>query len=212
MQWSVASATHIGKRSEQQDRALVGDDFYAVFDGMGGHRNGALAAETARDTMKERIAAGDTALDAANAANEAVLDLDPYSRKMSSQGCPGTTLAGICPAQNTVIWCGDSHVYRLRDGDLTRLTEPHGVGRWISKCLGMPGKNRSEGLSLDPLPGDTYLICSDGLDHLPIDEVCDILCLLAIADVQDVTDALISAAAEHENCSDNITVVVAICT
>ena len=36
MQWAVASATHIGKRSEQQDRALVSDAFYAVFDGMGG--------------------------------------------------------------------------------------------------------------------------------------------------------------------------------
>ena len=212
MQWAVASATHIGKRSEQQDRALVSDGFYAVFDGLGGHRDGALAAETARDTMADCLDDGSTVLDAANAANEAVLDLDPNSRRMSAHGCPGTTLAGICPAHNTVVWCGDSHVYRYRNGDLIRLTKPHGIGRWLSKCLGTPGKNKSDGLPLDPLPGDTYLICSDGLDHLPLDEVRDILDDGGVASMQHVADALIDAAVAHENCSDNITVVVAICT
>ena len=157
--------------------------------------------------MADCLDDGSTVLDAANAANETVLDLDPYSRHMSSRGCPG-----IHPGQNTVIWCGDSHVYRYRDWHLTRLTDPHGIGRWLSKCLGMPGKNKSDGLPLDPFRGDVYLICSDGLDHLPLDEVRDILDDVDLISVRYVADALIDAAVAHENCSDNITVVVAICT
>jgi len=206
--WSASAMQRIGKREEQQDRWLLDEaaGTYAVFDGLGGHRDGALAASTATAALQNRLDAGDTIADALNKTNDAVLDLDPDSRRMSAYGCPGTTVAGICVPQNTVFWCGDSHVYRLRAGVMDRLTKPHVIwGSRLLACLGMPGDHRSDALPLDPLPGDQYLICSDGLDCLPPEAVERIW--RSTNNPQHAVDQLLEAAVAHARYSDNITVV-----
>ncbi len=61
MQVEYAEISLIGSRSENQDRiaSIVNSDaaLIAAFDGMGGHADGAQAAELARRTVLARFAA-----------------------------------------------------------------------------------------------------------------------------------------------------------
>lgn len=104
----------------------------------------------------------------------------------------GTTVAGIWVHQHIahVVHVGDSRVYHLRGGRLTQVTWDHSlVNEYLRlgvlqphEAQSFPYKNvivRALGLSpnvavdieqVDLLPGDRFLICSDGLTDLVGDE------------------------------------------
>ena len=74
--------------------------------------------------------------------------------------------------------CGDSRLYRLRDGQLTQLTVDHSLTKndgsqrhsnVITNCIGAGFKDSYIDFyefTNDVLPGDTYLLCSDGLNDM----------------------------------------------
>lgn len=238
--WQISARTHVGlKRTANQDRFLLDQEgesiLCAVADGMGGPAGG----ETASRIALERFAAAVRAEEFADAAAagrylergavtahdeiRSVADSDPDLRGM------GTTLVGLAVdrgERGSFVNVGDSRLYRMRRGELSRLSYDHSVvadlvrrGEITSEEAAVhPRRNvltmalgvdhrldpQVEGFTVEP--GDIYLLSSDGLHGMISDR--DIARILA-ADwtVEARCSSLVEAALDAGG-SDNVTVVL----
>lgn len=196
MRIEYAKVSALGDRHDNQDRAAVIVTEHAaimlVFDGMGGHSDGARAAETGLKTVEDLFRAAKlplfdpqgflyTAL--ARAHDEVVrigADLNVDYR-------PRATCA-VCLVQEGGAWwghVGDSRIYHMRGGRLlTRsrdhshveiliqegaITEEealdHPMRNFVECCIGgdAPVPDMSITCKKPLAPGDVLLACSDGL-------------------------------------------------
>jgi serine/threonine protein phosphatase PrpC len=221
--WSARSAT--GRvRKGNQDSAYAGQYLVAVADGMGGHVAGdvasleainALAAFDAETEPAELVQALSRGVATANAAIRQRGELEAGLRTMS------TTLTAMLWSGRSygIAHIGDSRAYRLRTGQLRQLTEDHAYRNLVSGAAAiedlapvmsrfLDGRpDRSPDLDTrQALPGDRYLLCSDGLtvvvpDTTIREELSAINSLAVIADrLVDLADAAGSP--------DNVTVIV----
>lgn len=209
----VACKTDLGRVRENNedkfeffiptDEAMLAakGQIFVVCDGMGGHAAGQIASEIAAKTFidvyanhpSENITAA--LVSAITAANRYVLDV---SLAVPSRRGMGTTLSALILLQGTahIAHVGDSRVYRLRDGQLDRLTDDH---TWVDEAIKRgeippeaaathPYKHvitRAIGTEDSVIPdvfkseaheGDIYLLCSDGLtNHVPDDWMAQVL-------------------------------------
>ena len=165
--WTLEVIHDLGGRSEQQDRWSVAEVDGAllalVADGMGGHRGGAQAAETAARVFVETcrkhgatLSALRSALYAADAA------LAPHERR-----APGTTLTALLLTSDRALLAhaGDSAALRWDGARWVEATIRHGQGRYLDLCVGSGGLESSEVTpQLEAVAtGDVWLLCSDGL-------------------------------------------------
>ena len=212
----ITSASKVGcVRSQNEDMILVDSHFIrnneysgsaslnhedrfiiAVADGMGGHNRGDVASsDTLRNLqfyfhdIPEKLHAGDL--------NEAMVEwLDSINNFIFAKGRAdeqykgmGTTLVGFFYYYNEFysINCGDSRLYRFRNGELTQLTTDHSLNNMLGKekhsniitnCIG-GGCNSSfvDMVKIDVQPDDVFLLCSDGLTDMVSDH--EIAALLA---------------------------------
>jgi len=138
MPWQLSMASDIGGRSEQQDclEILSSDSgeshLVVVADGMGGHRDGALAARTVIETARRHFSAGQPA--DPRAFLETVC-LDAH-REISGLGAdearsPGSTCVVLYLNGPEAYWAhvGDSRLYHFRNGNLINQTQDHSVAR-----------------------------------------------------------------------------------
>jgi PPM family protein phosphatase len=229
-----AAASHVGKiRASNQDSGSVGHHLYLVADGMGGHAGGDVASaltiryltgfdrpydtvEQAREELYRGI------LDAGRELTRAVAE-HPELTGM------GTTLSGMVRVGNQVVLVhiGDSRIYRLREGVLEQLTSDHTfVQRLVDSGRITPEEaavhpRRSVLMRvlgdvdlepeidthvLDTLPGDRWLLCSDGLSgYVNEREIAEIL--LTNDDPEEACEKLIQASLS-EGAPDNVTAVI----
>jgi serine/threonine protein phosphatase PrpC len=191
-----ADLSLLGNREENQDRVAIaigdGSAFLVVVDGMGGHADGARAAEVAiRAMIGEFWEASRPLFDpegflhlTIGRAHDAVVDL---GRGLPQEIRPRATCA-VCIVQgSSAYWAhvGDSRVYQLRAGAVAartrdhshvellvragRITESqahdHPMRNYVECCIG--GDPVLPEMSLSGrnvlLPGDILLLCSDGL-------------------------------------------------
>jgi protein phosphatase len=196
------------------------------FGPAGGPASGA-AVEALRFLDTREIPAGgvlDLLEDAVQGAAQAVRDVAGGAQEA------GTTLTAALwtGSRLALVHIGDSRAYLLRDGELFRITHDHTVvqsmldeGRLtpqeavshprrtlLLKALTGAGAAASPDLRLhDALPGDRYLLCSDGLPTVvPDDTVQRLLATAATPD--EAVDTLIATANEAGG-PDNISCVVA---
>jgi PPM family protein phosphatase len=138
MPWQFSLASDIGGRSEQQDclemLSLNSGDTHLVVvaDGMGGHRDGALAARTVIETARRRFNAGpisdprafleDLCLESHHGINKLGRD-EPRS--------PGSTCVVLYLNGPEAYWAhvGDSRLYHFRNGKLLNRTQDHSVAQ-----------------------------------------------------------------------------------
>lgn len=203
---------------------------FVVADGMGGHAVGELASKIAVDTIphtyyKNRQDAVDEALrDSIETANRTIYERGSLNREFERMGttCSALTLS---PRGAIIGHVGDSRVYRVRDGRIDQLTFDHSL-QWE---LMRQGQMRHEDIMLHPrnvitrslgpeeqvevdvegplpvLPGDTYVLCSDGLTgFVDNDEIGAIAASLAPTDACRLLVNLANA----RGGSDNISVIV----
>ncbi len=185
--WAAGSST--GQvRQLNEDAAYAGRWLYAVADGMGGHVAGEIASAAAITALAAYDAPADparlieilgTAVSDANAAIRRRTESDPALRSM------GTTLTAMLWSGHAyaLAHIGDSRAYLLRGGQLRQLTEDHALRNLVAGTRTSPllapimsryldGRpERSPDLALrEALPGDRYLMCSDGLSSVVPDD------------------------------------------
>ncbi len=170
---------------------LTRGHLFIVADGMGGHEVGELASKTAVDTIRHlyfkssheqaRIAIKE-AMDEANAA---IYDIGAKNREFKRMGTTCSSL--IISGEGFIIGhVGDSRIYRVRDERIDQLSFDHTVasenklrnrrkqsapnvdvekfGHVLTRCLGPDPKVKVdvEG-PYEYMPGDVYILCSDGV-------------------------------------------------
>ncbi len=125
--------THTGKvRPHNEDAFLERTDIglWVVADGMGGHRAGDVASAM----IIERLALVKPPIDGKTFLREVREDLYKINEALYEQGTRqsqqrtmGSTVVAVLIYQDfyACLWVGDSRLYRLRDGVLTRLTRDH---------------------------------------------------------------------------------------
>ena len=217
------------QRRANEDSLMVRSPLFVVADGMGGAQAGEVASKVAADTFQEGLPDGGEPEGALAAlvqqANARIYEL---SHTNAEQAGMGTTLTAIYVGEReiAIAHVGDSRAYCLRDGELLRLTDDHSLvdellrqGRLtpeeaiehpqrsvITRALGIEGVVEVDTRSLRGLPGDVYLICSDGLTTM-LSEQSIAEVLLSQPRLRDAGEALI-AAANQAGGRDNITVVL----
>lgn len=140
-----------------------------------------------------------------------------------------TTASAILhgPTHSCVVHIGDSRVYRMRGGELTQLTHDHSwveeqvragtltpaAARqhpWrnvVTRALSGGDDPDIDVVEIDPLPGDRYLLCSDGLFGVVPDEQIGALVGDRAASLEDICGRLIDAA-NAAGGPDNITAML----
>lgn len=190
---------------------------FAVADGMGGYEGGEIASEIVARSFSAFIKAfqprGEyadiTAIKRwAEDANRLVLNTAEIRPELAEMG---TTFVGLIFLKDRacLINVGDSRCYRLRDGVLRQMSvdhserertgDPETPSNLIYNFMGnYPSDFFSDVTELTPLPGDIYMLCSDGLSDLVDDDTIE-------ADIS-TPEALVSLAKDAGG-RDNITVI-----
>ncbi len=196
MQIEYAKVSAVGDRQDNQDRAavVVAEDaaMLVVFDGMGGHSDGARAAEIGIKVVQDMF----------NAARLPVFDPQGFlyttlARTHDAVVAIGAGLAvdfrpratcAICLIQENGSWwghVGDSRIYQLRGGQVVgrsrdhshvevliregAITEEeafdHPMRNFVECCIGgdIPVPDMSITGRKPLQPGDVLLVCTDGL-------------------------------------------------
>ncbi|WP_306214725.1 MerR family transcriptional regulator [Actinoplanes sp. RD1] len=216
-----AAGTAQGRvRDTHQDHAYAGSTLLAVADGGGPHGDRAAAAAVAafRDLAPE-LAPLEALDQGVRAADAAVRALPP-----GDDGAPFTTLTALVWSGSRigVAHIGDSRAYLLRGGELSRFTDDHSYVQQLvdagelpaAQALAHPqrpllvralGASGEADVSLrTALPGDRYLLCTDGLWAT----VPGLAELLTGTDPRATVDRLL-AAADDAGAPDNVACVVA---
>ena len=153
------------------------------------------------------------------------------ARRSQNESGMGTTLVVVVFSESgeqvIVGHVGDSRCYRVREGQLTQLTSDHSlvsevteIAPWLSedevnqlpsnvitRALGMAPDVVVDLLTTETRVGDTYLLCSDGLNGMLTDP--EILETFSDADsLEAICDQLVTKA-NAAGGNDNTTVVVA---
>lgn len=209
---------------------------FIIADGMGGYFAGEEASRIAVEEMSEMVleCASDglsfetikeIVAKRINKINNRIMD---YSLNNLGGLKSGTTLSVGMVIGNVlhIIHVGDSRVYRIREGSISRLTEDHSLVAELVKegvisadeANHHPDRNRiTRALGFEEnffpdilreiiLPGDIYIFCTDGLYEDMNDE--DILKTVLDEPRESISRRLIEKAKEYGG-SDNITVIVA---
>ena len=219
-------------REGNEDSAYAGPRLLAVADGMGGHAAGEVASALTIASMAELDAEqpdGDMlkvlamAVAMANARLQEKIIANPAVEGM------GTTLTALLWSDGHAAVChiGDSRGYLLREGELYQITHDH----TLVQSLVDEGRISADDVSTHPqrslllraldgrsvaepdlsvhesLPGDRYLLCSDGLSGVVSDETLRDT-LSSFEDPETAARQLIDLAI-HGGGPDNITCIVA---
>jgi serine/threonine protein phosphatase PrpC len=196
MKVEYAKVSALGDRQDNQDRAaiIVSDDavLMMVFDGMGGHSDGARAAETALKVVQGLFTAAKMPIFdpqgflymALSQAHDEVVEI---GQELAVDFRPRATCALCLVQEGGAFWAhiGDSRNYLVRDGAVElrsrdhshveiliqegAITEDeardHPMRNFVECCIGgdAPVPDMSIASRIPLRKGDVLLACSDGL-------------------------------------------------
>ena len=125
-----AALTDVGRqRQTNEDSFLEREPVFAVADGMGGARAGEVASRMAVEAFDDAAADASPEEALRGVAREANRRIYEMAQADSEHAGMGTTLtaAMVSGREVAVGHVGDSRLYRLRDGNLERLTGDHSL-------------------------------------------------------------------------------------
>ena len=224
-----AALSDVGRaRQSNEDSYLERSPLFVVADGMGGARAGEVASAIAVETAGSTEVGESPEQDLAEVAKSANREIYRKAQEDSEHAGMGTTFTGalVTGSEIAIGHVGDSRMYRLRDGELERLTQDHSLveefvrqGKLtpeeaevhpqrsiITRALGPEPEVQVDTFTYPGRDGDVYLLCSDGLTGMVSEpDVAEIL--RSRASLDDAAKRLIEAANENGG-RDNITVVL----
>lgn len=232
--WVSSQMSHPGMVRENNEDALISRPeigFWAVADGMGGHQVGDVASRMiiealAHVTGAPRLADFVELVEAR--LLEANRDILEYASVMFEGGATmGSTLVSLLIAGQVgaCLWAGDSRLYRLRAGQLTQLSRDHShvqdlitlglldeadaighpQGNVITRAVGVERDVRLDLNVFNTQPGDTFLLCTDGLHNVV--SAARIAELLSLPSAELATERLLQAALAA-GAPDNVSAIV----
>ncbi len=201
----VFEYTNKGSRETNQDYLthcdiIDGMSLYVVADGMGGYECGEIAAKVVGDSVSEFVASHFSdypeieLLRQSFAYANSCLMVKRIAMNVSEMG--SVIVAALVKKRKvTVAWLGDSRAYLIRKGKTQYVTTDHSMinelqaaGTFkesdrelyescVTRCImGENSYSSSDTSSLDALPGDILVLCSDGIhkeldvESLPVDD------------------------------------------
>jgi len=217
------------KRRRNEDDYVVEPPLFAIADGMGGAQAGELASSLAAGAVREdEGAAGSGERRVTELIQEANRRVYQRSSQDAAASGMGTTMTVALVVDGSVVFghVGDSRAYLIRDGKLEQLTEDHSLvaelvrsGKLspeeaethpqrsvITRALGTDPDVDVDTFSIETLPGDLFMLCSDGLTSMVEDDVI-LRCIEKNRDNLQATAKALIRAANKGGGEDNITVV-----
>ncbi|MEL6807564.1 MAG: protein phosphatase 2C domain-containing protein [Pseudomonadota bacterium] len=227
-----SASTHVGhKRKVNEDSilALPDQNIWVVADGMGGHAGGDFASQTVVDA----VAMIDPTLEPVQLL-QALRDMLAKSHERiqaESAALGGITIGStvvtfaIAEGHFAAFWAGDSRLYRLQAGEIEMLTTDHsyvaelvlaGELSWdeaehhpqsnaITRAVGVGDDLELEKIRGQILPGDRFLLCSDGLTKYATFNT--LKKILSSEPIETVAETLLHLALEGGG-ADNISIIV----
>lgn len=200
MLFDCVSRTDVGLKRKINEDSLLAETargLWAVADGMGGHDAGEIASAMVVDALGALPECADldeltrAAIDALRQVNRRLIELGHSGER---ERTIGTTAVGVAILGNSFrcFWIGDSRAYLLRDGALRRLShdhslvqnlvdagmlkpeeaETHANANLITRAVGVAEQVEVDTVGGEALPGDLFLLASDGLTRVvPDDEI-----------------------------------------
>ncbi len=230
----AAGATHVGRvREHNEDSLVAGARVFAVADGMGGHAAGEVASRIAVEVLTELedhpASRPDDVADALREANRRILRAQADHPELRGMGttATGVTVVDAGGREHWVVFnVGDSRVYRVAENRIHQVTRDHSEVRElldagllepsevahhplrhvITRSLGTDPGPEPDVWVLAPTPGETFVVCSDGLSG-ELDDRDIMLLTRQHPDPQRTADALVAAAVQAGG-HDNVSVVV----
>jgi protein phosphatase len=175
--------------TENVDRFVI-----ALADGMGGHLAGEVASADTLENLRFFVSDMPKGLSVSEVNKAMEVWLESIHKIITSKGHAdpsmegmGTTLVAVIYYEGKYFWinCGDSRLYRLRDGKLAQLTTDHSLNTLrgekrhsniITNCIGAGCKHTYMDMvefTDDFRHGDVYMVCSDGLSDMVSDDVIE---------------------------------------
>lgn len=229
-------STDIGKkRSANQDSIVVNDKmgFYAIADGMGGHKGGEIASAIAVEVIEKALNQLDKKkqINIPSFLKEAVslASIRIHERAAMDQSLKGMGTTLVCLYFNSdncyISQVGDSRVYLYRDDVLWKITEDHSLvneqirsglitkaqadklayKNVITRSVGFEEAVEVDVYERQIEKGDLFLLCSDGLSSMLSDE--NIKQNIEPHDVKRSVENLINAANDAGG-HDNVSVII----
>jgi serine/threonine protein phosphatase PrpC len=229
-----AARTDTGRVRSANEDSFVGAPqlgLWAVADGMGGHVNGAWASRAVADSLMAAPLAGAFEPDSLRLADAIHAANAKVHAESTAIGKPmGSTVAALLLRDESfaVLWAGDSRVYLLREGILYRLTRDHTqvqemvdrglltpeeavnhpMSHVITRAVGVQGALEVDAIADQPLAGDVFLLCSDGLYGVVSDD--EIGAHLRVHRPAAACERLVDLCLER-GAPDNVTVIAVAC-
>ncbi len=202
MSLQCSAATHPGAVRKRNEDSLVSRPdlgLWAVADGAGGHGQGDVASQSIAEAL-ESIPPG---LSAAEILAQVRLRLagvhSALQERMAGSGAISASTVVVLLLRGghyAALWAGDSRIYLLREGVLSRVTHDHSLvqelvdaghlseaeaerhpqANVITRAVGAQGVLELDKAHGRLLPRDRFLLCSDGLfKELPEREIAALL-------------------------------------
>lgn len=226
-----SATTHVGHRrniNEDSILALPDQKIWVVSDGMGGHAGGDFASQTVVDSvammdpdlppehlvpsLREAISRAHDTIHTESVARNATIGATVVTFMMSGE-------------HFAAFWAGDSRLYRLQSGGIEMLTTDHsmvaalvlsGQMSWdeaeqhpqsnaVTRAVGVGEELELEKIRGEVMPGDRFLLCSDGLTKYATFEMLERI--LAREPIETVADTLQQLALDGGG-ADNISIIV----
>ena len=236
MQLTYGVATDTGNvRAQNEDSYLVGDNIFAVADGMGGHNAGEVASALATSLLREKSISQQLTpewfVESISEINHTIHSSAAENTERRGMGTTLCALGLVTPVgesvpQISLANVGDSRIYLARMGQFRQLTVDHSYVQElvseglitedeahthprrniVTRALGIDQRVAVDSWLIPLVSGDRFVLCSDGL----VDEVTksDIAELVQRGMPPQETAAALVAQAKRNGGRDNITVIV----
>lgn len=206
-------------------------NLFIAADGMGGHKAGDYASRVAVEVMVECVKNDEDGLPvlaikrAITEANRIVLRASLID--IDKEGM-GTTIVAACIVDDKIIAAnvGDSRLYIVNEHSIQQITIDHSYVEEMVRCgkitreaarnhknknaitraVGVFQEVEADFFEAKVMPGDTVLLCTDGLTNMVEDEEIKRI-ILSQRDIVEKTETLVETANRNGG-TDNITVVL----